>query len=99
MFLGLLEANTEIVLSKYHGGIILNIIKQLKKAEKTLEKQAHKIGTELSQLRNAIAALGHRQKPVKKIAKKRGMSAATKKKIATAQRKRWATVKAAKKNG
>jgi hypothetical protein len=88
-----------MVSSKYHGGIILNIIKQLKKAEKALEKQAHRIAVELSQLRNAIAALGHRGKPAKKIAKKRGMSAAARKKIAAAQKKRWAAVRAGKKNG
>lgn len=77
----------------------MNIIKQLKKAEKALEKQAHRIAAELSQLRNAIAALGHRGKPAKKIAKKRGMSPATRKKIAAAQKKRWAAVRAGKKNG
>jgi hypothetical protein len=73
----------------------LNIIKTLQTAERKLEKEAHKIGKELSGLRNAIAALGHRQKPAK-TGKKRGMSAATRKKIAAAQKARWAKVKAKK---
>ncbi|MGB2667744.1 MAG: hypothetical protein WAK48_27350 [Candidatus Acidiferrum sp.] len=73
----------------------MNIIKTLQTAERKLEKEAHKIGKELSGLRNAIAALGHRQKPAK-TGKKRGMSAATRKKIAAAQKARWAKVKAKK---
>jgi hypothetical protein len=76
----------------------LNIIKTLQTAERKLEKEAHRIGKELSGLRNAIAALGHRVKPTKKIAKKRGMSAATRRKIAAAQKARWVKVRAGKKN-
>jgi hypothetical protein len=76
----------------------LNIIKTLQIAERKLEKEAHRIGKELSGLRNAIVALGHRAKPAEKIGKKR-MSAATRKRIAAAQKKRWAAVKAGKKNG
>jgi hypothetical protein len=75
----------------------LNIIKTLQTAERKLEKEAQRIGKELNGLRNAIAALGHRAKPAKKIAKKRGMSAATRKKIAAAQKARWAKVRAKKK--
>ena len=59
-------------------------------------KGSAKDGKELNGLRNAIAALGHRAKPAKKIAKKRGMSAATRKKIAAAQKARWAKVRAKK---
>jgi hypothetical protein len=73
----------------------LNIIKTLQTAERKLEKEAHRIGRELTGLRNAIAALGHKSvKPVKKVGKKRGMSAATRKKIAAAQKARWAKVRA-----
>ncbi|MGB2664207.1 MAG: hypothetical protein WAK48_09400 [Candidatus Acidiferrum sp.] len=75
----------------------MNIIKTLQTAERKLEKEAQRIGKELNGLRNAIAALGHRAKPAKKIAKKRGMSAATRKKIAAAQKARWAKVRAKKK--
>ncbi len=73
----------------------MNILKTLQKAERKLEKEAHKIGLELSQLRNAIVALGHRGKPAK-VAKKRKMSAATRRKIRAAQKKRWAKIRAEK---
>jgi heterodisulfide reductase subunit B len=98
--LGSLEGKSEMVSSQYHGGIIVNIVKTLQTAERKLEKEAHKIGRELNGLRNAIAALGHKSvKSVKKVGKKRGMSAATRKKIAAAQKKRWAAMRAGKKNG
>ncbi len=85
-----------VIVSKDLWRLHLNIIKTLQRAERKLEKEAHKIGKELNGLRNAIVALGHRGKPAK-TGKKRGMSAATRRKIAAAQKARWAKGRAGKK--
>jgi hypothetical protein len=73
----------------------LNILKTLQKAERTLEKEAHKIGLELDGLRNAMAALGH--KVVKTTKPKSRLSAKARARISAAQKKRWAAVRAKKK--
>jgi hypothetical protein len=72
-----------------HGGIKLDIIKTLQKAERKLEKEFSRIGRELSGLRNAMKALGGNSSPTK-----RKLSKAARAKIAAGQRKRWAAVKA-----
>jgi hypothetical protein len=69
------------------------IVKQLKKERDQVEKQ-------LSGLNAALAAFVgsyYGAKPAKATRKKRTMSAAGRKKIAAAQRKRWAKIKAKKK--
>jgi low affinity Fe/Cu permease len=78
----------------------LNIINELKKAERKLEKQVHHAGAELTKIRNAIIALGHKverniAKPMKR--KQHAQSAKTRRKIAAAQKARWAKIRAGKK--
>jgi hypothetical protein len=76
----------------------LNILKTLQKAERKLEQQVNKAARELDNLRNAIAALGHKAaNSVKPGKAKKRMSAATKRKIRLAQKRRWAKVRAEKK--
>jgi hypothetical protein len=75
----------------------LNILKQLQKAERVMEKEAHKIGRELDGLRNAMAALGHKGKKIMLAKPKSRMSGKGRAKIAAAQKKRWAKIRAAKK--
>jgi hypothetical protein len=77
------------------GEIILNILKVLQVAERKLEKEAHHIGVELSKLRNAMFALGHKAAKPKKA--KRRLSPKARARIAAAQRARWAKVKTGKK--
>jgi hypothetical protein len=81
------------MLSSQTGEFILNILKQLQKAERELEKKAHQIGQELDRLRKAILALGY-GRATKKRGKRR-MSAATKRRISLSMRKNWATKKKA----
>lgn len=76
----------------------MNILKTLQNAERKMEQQVNKAARELIRLQAAIEALGHKSvKSFKKVGKKRGMSAATRKKIAAAQKARWAKVRAGKK--
>ena len=83
------------MLSSQTGEFILNILKQLQKAERELEKKAHNIGQELDRLRKAMSALSYGRATPKK--KQRKMSAATRRKIRAAQKKRWAAIRAGKK--
>ena len=77
----------------------MNILKALQAAERDLEKKAHHIGVEISKLRNAMVALGHKGVKPKKAGKsKNRLSAEARARISAAQKKRWAKVKAAKKN-
>lgn len=74
----------------------MNIVRQLRKAERELERKAHNIGQELDRLRNAITALGHgRATKTTKKRKRRKMSAATRRRISATMRKKWATKKKA----
>jgi hypothetical protein len=75
----------------------LNILKALLLAERKLETEAHHIGLELSKLRNAMVALGHKAAKPKKAAKRSRLSAKARARISAAQKKRWAAVKAKKK--
>jgi hypothetical protein len=71
-------------------GNVSVIVKQLKKERDKVEKQ-------LSGLNAALAAFVGTYYGAKPTGKKRTMSAAGRKKIAAAQRARWAKIKAKKK--
>jgi len=73
----------------------LNILRALQAAERKLEKEAHHIGVELSKLRNAMIALGHKAAKARKP--KSRLSPKARARISAAQKKRWAAVKAKKK--
>ena len=73
----------------------MNILKALQVAERKLEKEAHHIGVELSKLRNAMVALGH--KAAKTGKPKSRLSPKARARISAAQKKRWASVRAGKK--
>jgi hypothetical protein len=72
-------------------GTVTKLVKQLKKERELVQKQ-------LSGLNAAIAAFAGVYTGTSPIRKKRKISAAGRKRIAAAQRARWAKVKAAKKN-
>ncbi len=71
-------------------GNVSNIVKQMKKEKDKVEKQ-------LSALNLALSAFVGTYYGAKPTRKKRTMSAAGRKRIAAAQRARWAKVKAKKK--
>jgi hypothetical protein len=74
-------------------GNVSLIVKQMKKEREKVEKQLSALNLALS----AFVGTYYRAKPTKPTRKKRTMSAAGRKKIAAAQRARWAKVKREKK--
>ena len=67
-----------------------SLVKQLKKERDRVEKQ-------LSGLNAALVAFANVYNGAKPVQKRRKMSVAARKKIAAAQRRRWAKVRAGKK--
>ena len=72
----------------------MNILAAIKREERKLEKQLHKLQNELDGVRAAAKALGHSAGRELKNVKKRMLSAAGRAKISRAAKKRWAKVKA-----
>jgi membrane glycosyltransferase len=71
----------------------MNILVAVKREEKKLEKQLHKVQGQLAGLRTAAKALGHSPEGEVFTVKKRVLSEAGRAKIAAAARKRWAKVR------
>jgi len=72
----------------------MKILAAIKREERKLEKQLHKIQHQLSGVRAAAKALGDSTGRELKRTKKRVLSAAGRAKIAKAAKKRWAKVRA-----
>jgi hypothetical protein len=72
----------------------MKILAAIKREERKLEKQLHKIQHQLSGVRVAAKALGDSTGRELKRTKKRVLSAAGRAKIAKAAKKRWAKVRA-----
>jgi hypothetical protein len=72
----------------------MDILSAIKREERKLEKQLHKLQHQLNGVRAAAKALGDSTNRELKKVKKRVLSAAARAKISKAQRKRWAKVKA-----
>ena len=72
----------------------MHILAAIKREERKLEKQLHKIQHQLSGVRAAAKALGDLAGRELKRTKKRVLSAAGRAKIAKAAKKRWAKVRA-----
>lgn len=78
----------------------MNILAAIKREERKLEKQLHKVQHHLSAVQAAAKALGDSTNREVKRVKKRVLSAAGRAKIARAAKRRWAKVRAqAKKVG
>ena len=77
----------------------MDVLAVIKREEKKLEKQLHKIQHQLNGIRAAAKALGDSTNRELKSVKKRVMSAAARAKIARAQRKRWAKIRTERKKG
>jgi hypothetical protein len=72
----------------------MDILAAIKREERKLEKQLHKIQHQLSGVRAAAKALGDSTNRELTGVKKRVLSGAGRAKIARAARKRWAKVRA-----
>jgi len=72
----------------------MKILAAIKREERKLEKQLHKIQHQLSGVRAAAKALGDSTGRELKRTKKRVLSAAGRAKIAKAAKRRWAKVRA-----
>ena len=72
----------------------MKILAAIKREERKLEKQLHKIQHQLNGVRAAAKALGDSTGRELKRTKKRVLSAAGRAKIAKAAKKRWAKVRA-----
>jgi hypothetical protein len=72
----------------------MNILAAIKREERKLEKQLHKIQHQLEGVRGAAKALGHSTGRELTSIKKRVLSAAGRAKLSKAAKKRWAKVKA-----
>jgi hypothetical protein len=72
----------------------MNIHAAIKREERKLEKQLHKVKHQLDGVRAAAKALGHSTGRELTSIKKRVLSAAGRAKISKAAKKRWAKVKA-----
>ena len=72
----------------------MSILKAIKREEKKLEAQLHKLQHQLNGIRAAAKALGDSTAREVATVKKRVMSAATKAKISKASKKRWAKFRA-----
>jgi hypothetical protein len=73
----------------------MNIVSALKREEKKLARQAERIERQIERLRAAAKALGGAVNGRKKT--KRHMSPSARERIARAQRRRWAKIRAAEK--
>jgi len=71
----------------------MNILAAIRREEKKLEKQLHKLQYELAGVRTAAKALGHSAGRDVIAVKKRVLSDAGRAKIAAAAKKRWAKVR------
>jgi uncharacterized protein YhaN len=72
----------------------MNILAAIKRQERKLEKQLHKLNQQLSGVRAAAKALGDSAEREVLGKKKRVLSAAGRAAIARAAKKRWAKVRA-----
>ena len=72
----------------------MDILAAIKREEKKLEKQLHKLQHQLNGIRAAGKALGDSTSKELKLVKKRVMSAAARAKIGRAAKKRWAKFRA-----
>lgn len=72
----------------------MNILIAIKREERKLEKQVDKLQHQLDGLRAAAKALGNSTGRELTNVKKRVMSAATRKRISAAAKRRWAKVRA-----
>jgi len=78
----------------------MDILAAIKREERKLEKQLHKLQHQLNGVRAAAKALGDSTNHELKIVRKRVLSAAGRAKIARAAKRRWAKIRAqAKKVG
>jgi hypothetical protein len=77
----------------------MDILAAIKREERKLEKQLHKLQHQLSGVRAAAKALGDSTNRELKTVKKRVMSAAARAKIGKATKARWAKFRAAKAKG
>jgi len=84
---------------RYPPGGFMDILAAIKREEKKLEKQLHKLQHQLNGIREAAKALGDSTSRKLNTVKKRVMSAATKAKISKATTARWARFRAAKARG
>jgi peptidoglycan hydrolase CwlO-like protein len=72
----------------------MDILAAVKREERKLEKQLHKVQHQLNGVRAAAKALGDSTNREVKRVKKRVLSAAGRAKIAQAAKRRWAKVRA-----
>jgi hypothetical protein len=72
----------------------MSILNAIKREEKKLEKQLHKLQHQLNGIRAAAKALGGSASDEVATVKKRVMSAAARAKIGKATKKRWAKFRA-----
>jgi len=77
----------------------MKILAAIKREERKLEKQLHKLQHQLNGIRAAAKALGDSTSRELKTVKKRVMSAAARAKISKATKERWAKFRAAKAKG
>jgi prophage DNA circulation protein len=75
----------------------MNILAAIKREEKKLEQQLHKLQHQLNGVRAAAKALGNSTSRELKAVKKSVLSAAARAKIGKATKKRWAKFRAEKK--
>jgi hypothetical protein len=76
--------------------LMQSVVSQLQKERARLENELHRVTAALTAFGN-VYMHGSKPKPVAATRKKRTISAAGRKRIAAAQRARWAKVKAGKK--
>jgi hypothetical protein len=77
----------------------MDILAAIRREEKKLEKQLHKLQHQLNGIRAAAKALGDSTSRELNTVKKRVLSAAARAKMAKAQIERWAKFRAAKIKG
>jgi hypothetical protein len=77
----------------------MDILAAIKREERKLEKQLHKLQHQLNGIRAAAKALGDSTNRELRAVKKRVMSAAARAKISKATKERWAKFRAAKAKG
>jgi hypothetical protein len=75
----------------------MDILAAIKREERKLEKQLHKLQHQLNGIRAAAKALGDSTNRELKAVKKRVLSAAARAKIGKATKERWAKFRAEKK--
>jgi len=72
----------------------MDILAAIKREERKLEKQLHKLQQQLSGVRAAAKALGDSTSKELKVVKKHVLSASARAKMVKAAKKRWAKVRA-----